>query len=137
MGVYKEHACEVCNQIKIIMKGMFYENGLPSFTRVLALIGYLTFIIGSFYLMIKGIHWEDYSIFASYTGGGGVALQFANKFINSKYNSVIGSYQQRDYCDNQYINNYNMNQQKASNMCNGSNTNNNFTYDKDPNIGTK
>lgn len=124
---YREHVCEICDQIKIILKGMFYENGLPSFTRVLALIGYLTFIVGSFYLMINGMHWEDYSVFASYTGGGGVALQFANKFINSKYNSAIGSYQQKDYYEqySQYNNSPTMQ------------NNNSLRQDKDPNIGTK
>lgn len=119
---YHDHFCKTCEQIKILLRGMFYENGLPSFTRVLALLGYITFIIGSFYLMIKGIHWEDYSIFASYTGGGGVALQFANKFIDSKYNSAIGSYQQKDYGECKTI------PQSNSSSCSNC---------KDPNIGTK
>ena len=41
-------------------------------------------------------HWADYATFASYAGGGSAALQFANKFINSKYNSVMGSYEPKE-----------------------------------------
>jgi hypothetical protein len=76
---------------KRIISSCFFEDGNLSLTRVLAFTGYLVFIIGSFYLMYENKHWEDYSVFASYTGGGGLALQFGNKFVNSKYNSIIGS----------------------------------------------
>lgn len=76
---------------KRIISSCFLEDGNLSLTRVLAFTGYLVFIIGSFYLMYENKHWEDYSVFASYTGGGGLALQFGNKFVNSKYNSIIGS----------------------------------------------
>ena len=76
---------------KRIIGSCFFEDGNLSLTRVLAFTGYLVFIIGSFYLMYENKHWEDYSVFASYTGGGGLALQFGNKFVNSKYNSIIGS----------------------------------------------
>jgi len=74
-----------------IMSSCFFEGGNLSLTRLLAFTGYLVFIIGSFYLMYENKHWEDYSVFASYTGGGGLALQFGNKFVNSKYNSAMGS----------------------------------------------
>ena len=76
---------------KRIISSCFFEDGNLSLTRVLAFTGYIVFIIGSFYLMYENKHWEDYSVFASYTGGGGLALQFGNKFVNSKYNSIIGS----------------------------------------------
>ena len=76
---------------KRIIRSCFFEDDNLSLTRVLAFTGYLVFIIGSFYLMYENKHWEDYSVFASYTGGGGLALQFGNKFVNSKYNSIIGS----------------------------------------------
>ena len=76
---------------KRIIRSCFFEDGNLSLTRVLAFTGYIVFIIGSFYLMYENKHWEDYSVFASYTGGGGLALQFGNKFVNSKYNSIIGS----------------------------------------------
>lgn len=75
-----------------MMFDMFYENNTLSFTRVIAATGYMAFIIASFYLMITGGHWDHYEIFASYAGGGSAALQFANKFVNSKYNSARGSY---------------------------------------------
>lgn len=76
---------------KHIIRSCFFEDGNLSLTRILAFTGYIVFIIGSFYLMYENKHWEDYSVFASYTGGGGLALQFGNKFVNSKYNSIIGS----------------------------------------------
>lgn len=79
--------------MKKILQDLFYENSQVSLTRVLAFLGYVLFAIGSFYLMFNNYHWDGYEIFAIYTGGGGTALQFANKFINSKYNSTLGSYQ--------------------------------------------
>ena len=50
----------------------------------------------SIYLMINNISWDGYATFAGYTGGGGAALQFGNKLVNSKYNSVIGSYEPKE-----------------------------------------
>ena len=75
-----------------MLKDLFYENDTLSLTRVLAFGGFASFIGGSAYLMINNITWSDYTVFASYTGGAGLALQFGNKFINSKYNSLPGSY---------------------------------------------
>ena len=43
--------------------------------------------------MLTNTNWESYAIFASYAGGGSAALQLGNKFVNSKYNSAIGSYE--------------------------------------------
>lgn len=79
--------------VKNVLKGLFYEDGEISLTRFIAFGGYLLFAIGSVYLLINNINWGGYSTFAGYTGGGGAALQFGNKFINSRYNSVEGGYE--------------------------------------------
>ena len=75
-----------------MLKDLFYENDSLSLTRVIAFGGFATFTVGSLYLMITHTTWPDYAVFASYTGGIGSALQLGNKFINSKYNSLPGSY---------------------------------------------
>ena len=75
-----------------MMKDLFYENDTLSLTRVIAFGGFATFTVGSLYLMITNTVWADYAVFASYTGGIGSALQLGNKYINSKYNSMPGSY---------------------------------------------
>ena len=76
-----------------LFKDLFYEDGSLSLTRFIAFGGYLLFAIGSIYLLVHNINWSGYYTFAGYTGGGGAALQFGNKFINSKYNSVDGGYE--------------------------------------------
>lgn len=76
-----------------LFKDLFYEDGSLSLTRFIAFGGYLLFAIGSIYLLVHNINWSGYSTFAGYTGGGGAALQFGNKFINSKYNSIDGGYE--------------------------------------------
>lgn len=81
---------------KILLIGLFYENGRMSMTKFIAFFGYFVFAIGSLYLLVNNINWESYAIFASYTGGGGAVLQFANKFIDSKYNTASGSYNMVD-----------------------------------------
>ena len=81
---------------KILLIGLFYENGQMSMTKFIAFFGYFVFAIGSLYLLVNDINWESYAIFASYTGGGGAVLQFANKFIDSKYNTASGSYNMVD-----------------------------------------
>jgi hypothetical protein len=79
-----------------LFKGMMFENDTLSLTRVMSVTGYIAFIVGSIYLMINNISWDGYATFAGYTGGGGAALQFGNKLVNSKYNSVIGSYEPKE-----------------------------------------
>lgn len=79
-------------KLKVMLTELFYEDNVLSLTRLIAFGGYLLFAIGSLYLLVNNINWNGYDIFAGYTGGGGVALQFGNKFINSKYNSAPGSY---------------------------------------------
>lgn len=107
-----------------IIQDLFYENSQLSLTRVLAFLGYIIFAIGSFYLMFNNLTWSGYETFAIYTGGGGTALQFANKFINSKYNSVVGSYETTEQC--RTISN-------TTNTIPSTNT----TTNKDLNVGTK
>lgn len=46
------------------------------------------------YLAWRGVTWQNYETFASLIAGGGTAMQIANKSINSKYNSVLGSYRE-------------------------------------------
>lgn len=75
---------------------LLYENGTLSLTRLLAVTGWLAFLGVSFYLVWRGVSWDNYETFASLTAGGGAATQIANKFINSKYNSRLGSYQQEE-----------------------------------------
>lgn len=79
-------------KLKVMLTELFYEDNALSLTRLIAFGGYLLFAVGSLYLLVNNINWNGYDIFAGYTGGGGVALQFGNKFINSKYNSAPGSY---------------------------------------------
>lgn len=82
------------NLITKALRDLFYENDMLSLTRVISFAGYLLFGVGSLYLMINQINWSGYDVFAAYTGGGGAMLQFGNKFINSKYNTVSGGYEQ-------------------------------------------
>lgn len=81
--------------LKRFLIELFYENDKPSMTLLLAFMGYFIFAIGSLYLLFHNIDWAGYVVFASYTGGGGAALQFGNKFINSRYNSISGGYDER------------------------------------------
>ena len=82
--------------LDMLFRGMMFENDSLSLTRVLSVSGYLAFLIGSLYLMINNISWDGYATFAGYTGGGGAALQLGNKLVNSKYNSVVGSYEPKE-----------------------------------------
>lgn len=69
------------------LRGLIYENGQPSRTGLIGLTGWLAFLIGSFYLLVKGQRWDNYETFATFTAGGGALTQIANKYINSKLNS--------------------------------------------------
>lgn len=77
------------------IKMLLYENGELSLTRVITVIAWAAFLGVSFYLVWTAQAWANYDTFAFMTGGGGATTQVVNKFINSKYNSVPGSYQQR------------------------------------------
>jgi hypothetical protein len=74
---------------------LLYENGELSLTRVITVIAWAAFLAVSFYLVYTAQSWGNYDTFAFLTGGGGATTQVVNKFINSKYNSALGSYQQR------------------------------------------
>lgn len=78
----------------IYLKMLLYENNELSLTRVLAVVGWAAFLIVSFYLVYERIAWANYDTFATLTGGGGGAIQVANKLINSKFNSLPGGYSQ-------------------------------------------
>lgn len=69
---------------------MLKENGVYSLTRVLPAIGYVAFIIVSLILAFTGKTWGNYGEFAMATGGA-VIVQLGNKWINSRYNTPIGS----------------------------------------------
>lgn len=74
---------------------LLYENEELSLTRVITVIAWAAFLGVSFYLVWTAQAWANYDTFAFMTGGGGATTQVVNKFINSKYNSAPGSYQQR------------------------------------------
>lgn len=74
------------------LKMLMYENNELSLTRSLAIAGWVAFLAVSVYLVLEHQYWQNYDTFASITGGGGGAIQVANKLINSKYNSRSGGY---------------------------------------------
>lgn len=65
-------------------------NGGWSYTRVITAVLIVAFLIVSFYLVATKQTWGNYDSFSTFCGGGGVASQLANKFINSKYNKPDG-----------------------------------------------
>ena len=83
---------KVINAIKNFIEGLLFENDEVSLTRMIALMGYVLFAGVSIYLIATHTNWDNYATFASYTGGGGAAVQLVNKAINSKWNSKPGSY---------------------------------------------
>lgn len=91
------------NTTRSFIKDLLYENDSLSLTRLLSILGYLLFAFCSIYLMMSGTNWPDYTVFASYTGGGGAALQFANKYINSKYNTNSGSFDPKNITTNSQV----------------------------------
>jgi hypothetical protein len=68
--------------VKMFMIGLLYENKEPSLTRVMTVIAFLAFLVGSAFLLVKGQHWDHYDTFAAATAGGGVGGQLVNKFMN-------------------------------------------------------
>lgn len=75
------------SQIFIKIKAVLKEGNEYSLTRLMAVISFTVFLLGSLYLLIKGTTWGNYETFATFTGGGGAVTQIANKFINGKYNT--------------------------------------------------
>lgn len=82
------------------LKMLLYENNELSLTRCITVIAWVAFLAVSFYLVYTAQSWGNYDTFAFLTGGGGATTQVVNKFINSKYNSVPGGYQQRGVTHN-------------------------------------
>ena len=72
-----------------------YENGELSLTRTISVLFVLLFIGVTIYLVFFDFRWDHYETLATMAAGGGPMTQVANKFINSKYNSEIGTYQER------------------------------------------
>lgn len=79
---------------------LLYENNELSLTRCITVIAWVAFLAVSFYLVYTAQAWGNYDTFAFLTGGGGATTQVVNKFINSKYNSVPGGYQQKGVTHN-------------------------------------
>ena len=82
------------------LKMLRYENNELSLTRCITVIAWVAFLAVSFYLVYTAQSWGNYDTFAFLTGGGGATTQVVNKFINSKYNSVPGGYQQKGVTHN-------------------------------------
>lgn len=82
------------------IKMLLYENNELSLTRCITVIAWAAFLAVSFYLVYTAQSWGNYDTFAFLTGGGGATTQVVNKFINSKYNSVPGGYQQKGVTHN-------------------------------------
>lgn len=82
------------------LKMLLYENNELSLTRCITVIAWVAFLAVSFYLVYTAQSWGNYDTFAFLTGGGGATTQVVNKFINSKYNSVPGGYQQKGVMHN-------------------------------------
>jgi len=72
------------------LKGLLYEGDSPCIPHILALVGYVAFLVGSGWLLYHSAQWIHYETFAGLTAGGGTASVVTNKFINSKYNSAQG-----------------------------------------------
>ena len=72
-----------------------FENGGLSLTRVISLLFVLLFVGVTIYLVFFDFRWDHYETLATMAAGGGPMTQVANKFINSKYNSGIGTYEER------------------------------------------
>lgn len=76
-----------------MLRDLLYENDTLSLTRLLSVTGFAVFLIVSMYLAYKGT--LDYVTFAAICGGGGIANQTFNKYINSRYNSIAGGYSEQ------------------------------------------
>jgi hypothetical protein len=84
-------------KIKGFLFGLLYEQNEPSLTRVIIALGFLVFVVGTIadiILAIYGIRWQDYSTFATITGGGAMAGKVGDKLVTTftaqKYGSPEG-----------------------------------------------
>ena len=74
---------------------LMYENGGLSLTRTISVLFVLLFIGVTIYLVFFDFRWDHYETLATMAAGGGPITQVANKFINSKYNTGIGTYERK------------------------------------------
>lgn len=81
--------------MKRIFEMLLYENGGLSLTRTISVLFVLLFIGVTIYLVFFDARWDHYETLATMAAGGGPMTQVANKYINSKYNSEVGSYKER------------------------------------------
>ena len=78
-----------------ILEMLMYENGELSLTRAISVLFVLLFVGVTIYLVFFDFRWDHYETLATMAAGGGPMTQVANKFINSKYNTDIGTYEER------------------------------------------
>lgn len=81
--------------MKRIIEMLMYENGELSLTRTISVLFVLLFIGVTIYLVFFDFRWDHYETLATMAAGGGPMTQVANKFINSKYNTDIGTYERK------------------------------------------
>ena len=81
--------------MKHILEMLMYENGELSLTRTISVLFVLLFIGVTIYLVFFDFRWDHYETLATMAAGGGPMTQVANKFINSKYNTDIGTYERK------------------------------------------
>ena len=81
--------------MKRILEMLMYEDGELSLTRTISVLFVLLFIGVTIYLVFFDFRWDHYETLATMAAGGGPMTQVANKFINSKYNTDIGTYERK------------------------------------------
>ena len=81
--------------MKRILEMLMYENGELSLTRTISVLFVFLFIGVTIYLVFFDFRWDHYETLATMAAGGGPMTQVANKFINSKYNTDIGTYERK------------------------------------------
>ena len=81
--------------MKRLLEMLMFENGGLSLTRTISVLFVLLFIGVTIYLVFFDFRWDHYETLATMAAGGGPMTQVANKYINSKYNSEVGSYKER------------------------------------------
>jgi uncharacterized membrane protein len=75
----------VCLKIKNFLFGLLYEQNEPSLTRVIIALAFLIFVIGTIadvILALYNIRWQDYSTFATITGGGAITGKVGDKLVS-------------------------------------------------------
>lgn len=73
-------------RVKSFLFGLLYEQNEPSLTRVIIASAFLVFVVGTvvdIVLAIYNIRWQDYSTFATITGGGALAGKVGDKLVNT------------------------------------------------------